>query len=458
MSTRAAVSDLRLAEPSPAGRRPWGRFVVVSDQQPVIPAGGCPLQPVMLGAQDKRQCYGGFSGEVLWPLFHDLPQECSFRPGYWQAWLKVNRKLARAVSRALTCGGDGDDFVWVQDPLLMNVAVELRHLRAACRTAFFLHLPFPAPDLFLKLPWREPLLAGLLAYGQVGFQTERDLDNFRGCVRTLAAEVREERLGPGLWRLCGLAEGRPFSLRAGAFPMGIDCRQLEARAASPEVASRAAALRDSLRGRKLVIGVDRIDRAKGIPEKLRAFAEALTRYPELQDRVSLLQVAVPTRESLPRHAALRAEIERLVGEVNGSFGRPGWVPVHYQHRTLEPDELLAHYQAADVALVTPLKAGMHLGAKEYCAARIDGGGTLVLSEFAGAASQLASGALLVNPFDTQAMARALCRALHMPEPEAAARMGRLREEVRAHDVLWWADAFLAAALAEGAVLDARSAF
>ena len=334
----------------------------------------------------------------------------------------------------------------------------MRSLGAACRTAFFLHLPFPGPDLFCRLPWRERLLAGLLAYDQVGFQTGRDFENFRACARSLATLVTEERIEGDLWRLRGVMDGRRFSLKAGVFPVGIDCRQVATEAATPEVESRLGALLATLRGRKLVVGVDRIDRAKGIPEKLRAFDEMLSRHPELQDRVSLLQVVVPAREGLPRHAVLRAEIEGLVGEINGRFARPGWTPVHYQHRELEREELLALYRAADVALITPLKAGMHLGAKEFCAARVDDRGVLVLSEFAGAASQLAAGALLVNPFDTRAVARTLRRALRCSERESAARMRRMRAEVRAHDVFWWSDSFLVAALAEGAVLDARSAF
>jgi trehalose 6-phosphate synthase len=398
----------------------------------------------MLTAQEKRHGYGGFSGEVVWPLFHDLPGECDFQPAHWQAFLKLNRKFARVTARTLARGASGGDFVWVHDHLLMNLAVELRHLKAACRTAFFLHLPFPSPDLFLQLPWRERVLAGLLAFDQIGFQTERDLASFLACVRWLAPAASATRTGAGLWSLRGSWRGVPFDLRASALPIGVDARQIEERAAGPEVEARVAALRESLSGRQLVVGVDRIDRAHGIPEKLRAFAGALARHPDLQERVRLVQFAIPSRESLPRHAALRGEIERLVGEINGEFGRPGWVPVHYLHREPEASELLAHYRAADVALVTPLKAGMHLMAKEYCAANVEARGALVLSEFAGAAPQLATGALTVNPFDLQGVARTLRQALKMKDRERARRMWRLRDEVRTHDVFWWAESCLAA--------------
>ncbi|HEX9942215.1 MAG TPA: trehalose-6-phosphate synthase [Thermoanaerobaculia bacterium] len=493
----SAAADLRLPEPPPAGR-PAPRCVVVSDRLPIeltreggkgwrvspahsalisaltpvlrerrgiwigwpgvaeeevaglrkvltgfIQEGGFSLRPVLLNAQEERLCYGGFSGEVVWPLFHDLPLECGFNPSHWQAFLKVNRKFARATARTLARGAAGD-LVWVHDHLLMNLAVELRRLDVSSRKAFFLHLPFPTPDLFRKLPWRERLLAGLLAFDQVGFQTERDLGNFLACVQEILPSAREARIGGGLWSVRGSIGGATFDLRTGAFPIGVDARQIGERAARPEVEARAAALRDSLRDRQLVFGVDGMDRAKGIVEKLRAFAETLTRYPELQERVTLVQVAVPSREGLPRHASLRAEIERLVGEINGCFGRPGWVPVHYLYRALHPEELLAYYRVADVAMLTPLKAGMHLGAKEFCAANLEEQGVLVLSEFAGAASQLAAGALLVNPFDAQGVARTLCRALRMKERERKARMRRMREEVRRHDISWWAGSFLAA--------------
>ncbi|HYO13293.1 MAG TPA: trehalose-6-phosphate synthase [Thermoanaerobaculia bacterium] len=407
-----------------------------------IQEGGCSLRPVMLTEEEKRLCYGGFSGEVIWPLFHDQPLECSFSHAYWQACCKVNRKFARMVAKTVAASGSGADLVWVHDALLIGLASELRRLEAPARTAFFLHLPFPSPDIFSKLPWRTQILERLLDYDQIGFQTERDLANFLICVRALLPGATASRSEDGLWTVSGAAS----ETRAGAFPIGIDFAGFAERAARPEVEARRAALRQSLRGRKLVLGVDRLDRSNGIPEKLRAFAELLTRHPELREQVSLVQVVVPSRESLPRHAILRAEVERLVGEINGYFSRPGWVPVHYLHRSLDPEELLAYYRAADVALITPLKAGMGLTAKEYCAADREERGVLVLSEFAGAAPQLSCGALLVNPFDTRETARTLRRALRMKSEERGARMRRLRREVAQHNVFWWAGTFLASLL------------
>jgi trehalose 6-phosphate synthase/phosphatase len=417
-----------------------------------IQEGGYSLRPVALSGRDRT---GGaeFCGETLWPLFHGLPLECTFERSHWQAFRRMNRKYARAAAKAVSLSG-GSDLVWVQDHPLISVALEMRRFGVQAPMAFFLHLPFPSPDLFLMLPWRDRLLGALLAYDQIGFQTTTDLTNFLACVRTLAPWARLSRCGEGLWSV-GVA-GQPSSPRdrgahgttVGVFPIGIDFREVAEGAARPAVAERAAALTAAHAGRQIVLGVDRLDRSKGLPEKLRAFAELLARHPELREKVSLVQVVVPARENLPRYAALRTEIEQRVGEINGRFGVPGWVPVHYVHRWLEPDELRAWYRAADVLLVTPLKAGMELVAKEYCAAKPPGEGVLVLSEFAGAAAQLGHGALLVNPYNVEATARGLHRALRMKPAERAARMGALRSEVQAHDVFWWSDSFLAAALRE----------
>jgi trehalose 6-phosphate synthase/phosphatase len=419
----------------------------------VIQEGGYSLRPVSLTERDIRGAYDGFAGEVLWPLFHEQPVQCRFDPASWQAYRRVNRKFARAVARTMAKSSlrGESDLLWVHNHLLMNLAAELRTLGASCRTAFFLHIPFPAPDLFLKLPWRERLLIGLLSHDQVGFQTARDLKNFLDCMQALGASIEP---ADGLWSVRGETRLGSFRLRAGAFPIGVDYRSIAERAAHPEVAQAAARLRALHLGRQLVLGIDRLDCSKGILEKLDAFAELLGSHADLHERVSLVQFVVPSWENLPRHAELRREIERRVGEINGFFSRPGWIPVHYLQRALDADERLAWCRAADVAFVTPLREGMNLFAKEYCAAcaaNPDERGALVLSEFAGAAAQLgagAMGALLVNPHDAKATARTLLRALRLKAPERSARMRKLRNEVRRHDIYWWAESFLAAALDE----------
>jgi trehalose 6-phosphate synthase len=238
--------------------------------------------------------------------------------------------------------------------------------------------------------------------------------------------------------------------RAGHYPISIDYNAFMRRAAAGDVAAKARELHQLLPKRKLVLGIDRLDYTKGISLRLRAFQDLLVRHPEMRGRVSLIQVVVPSREDIPQYHHMKTEIEQLVGRINGAYARPGgWVPVWYEYRSLSRLELLAYYRAADIALITPLKDGMNLVAKEYCACSIEEDCVLILSEFAGAAAQLAGGALLVNPYDIEGVAEALCAAHAMPADERQARMRRMRRSIRQQDVFWWVDAFLRAAIARG---------
>jgi trehalose 6-phosphate synthase len=324
----------------------------------------------------------------------------------------------------------------------MAMAGELRRLGVASRLAFFLHIPFPPLDIFLKLPWRFPVLQSLLSYDLIGFQTIRDRRNFLQCVRLLLPGARFSGKGTVLG-----VRWEDRDVRVGTFPISIDARALERRAREAPVVEKAASLRADEPGRRIVLGVDRLDYTKGIPQKLEAFRKLLETSPELRGRVTLVQIAVPSREEIPGYREHRTSIERLVGEINGTFTRSGWVPVHYLHRPLEGPRLSAYYLAADVALVTPLKDGMNLVAKEYCATRVSKDGVLVLSEFAGAAAELQRAALLVNPYDVEGVADTLRRALEMPRAEQRARMVRLRRTIRDRDIYHWLDAFLRAAIA-----------
>jgi trehalose 6-phosphate synthase len=322
------------------------------------------------------------------------------------------------------------DFVWVHDYHLMPLGAELRALGSRARCAFFLHIPFPSPDVFLKLPWRAPLLDALLDFDLVGFQTARDRRNFHASAQALGREVRAERTG--------------------YFPISIDYNAFMRRAAAADVAAKARELHRRLPDRKLVLGIDRLDYTKGIALRLRAFQDLLARHPDMRGRVSLIQVVVPSREDIPQYREMKTEIEQLVGRINGQFARPGgWVPVWYEYRNLSRLELLAYYRAADIALITPLKDGMNLVAKEYCACSIEEDCVLILSEFAGAAAQLAAGAVLVNPYDIRGVAEAIRSAHAMPAEERTARMRRMRRAVRSKDVFWWVDSFLGAAISRG---------
>lgn len=399
---------------------------------------GFTLRSVSLTPEEVRNFYEGFSNEVIWPLFHDLQLLCNFDPAYWRTYREVNRKFARVAHETSAAG----DFIWVHDYHLMNVALELRRLGTKARIGFFLHIPFPPPDTFLKLPWRMSLIDALLQFDLVGFQTAHDRRNFLQCVRALIKDAEIDGRGQVVQASVGGRE-----VRIGNFPISIDYNAFMRQAASPEVAARAKELHRMLPNRKLILGIDRLDYTKGIPLRLQAFHDLLTRYPDLQERVSLIQVVVPSREDIAEYRDLKTDIERLVGRINGSFVQPGgWVPVWYVYRSLSRLDLIAYYRAADIGLITPIKDGMNLVAKEYCACSIEEDCTLILSEFAGAAAQLGRSALLVNPYDIEGVADTIHRAYHMDKAERQARMRRMRRSIREYDVFWWVDSFLRAAI------------
>jgi trehalose 6-phosphate synthase len=399
---------------------------------------GFTLRSVPLTADEVHEFYLGFSNEVVWPLFHDLQSLCNFEPAYWRTYCEVNRRFAEVVAANAAPG----DFIWVHDYHLMNVARELRLAGAGARVGFFLHIPFPSPDLFLKLPWRREVLHSLLEYDLIGFQTQRDRRNFVQCVRALVKDAGIEGRGQVL-----LVSALGRVVRVGNFPISIDYNTFMRRAVAPEVAARSRELHRLLPNRKLILGVDRLDYTKGIPLRLKAFQSLLERFPELRERVSYIQVVVPSREDIPRYRELKTEIEQLVSKLNGTFVHPGgWVPVWYVYRSLSRLDLLAYYRAADIALVTPLRDGMNLVAKEYCACSIEEDCALILSEFAGAAAQLGRSALLVNPCDVEGVADAIHQAYHMGRSERQARMRRMRRAIREYDVFWWVDSFLRAAI------------
>ena len=401
-------------------------------------AAGYVLKTVSLTAQQVDNFYLGFANRIIWPLFHDLQSRCDFDPKYWRTYREVNAKYAASIAEH----GAGADLVWVHDYHLMNVGAELRSLGVDARIGFFLHIPFPPLDLFVKLPWRMALLHAFLQYDVIGFQTLRDRRNFVQCLRILVPEARVKGHGQVLVTRYGGRE-----VRIGAFPISIDYNAFVRHASQPEVERLAAQLHQKLPNRKLVLGVDRLDYTKGIPHRLKAFSSALQRYPELRERMSLIQVVVPSRVDIADYHDLKLEIEQLVGQINGEFVRPGgWVPVWYVYGSLSRNDLMAYYRAADVALITPLKDGMNLVAKEYCACSIEEDCVLILSEFAGAAAQLNRGAVLVNPYDIEGVGDALWRAWSMSVEERESRMRRLRRSVRTFDVFWWVDSFLNAAI------------
>jgi alpha,alpha-trehalose-phosphate synthase [UDP-forming] len=399
---------------------------------------GYELVPVLLSEDEVKGFYEGFSNAVLWPLFHDLQSRCDFEPSYWYAYLKVNQKFAESVIEQ----SGGGDFIWVHDYQLIHVAHFIRE-REERQVGFFLHIPFPPLDIFLKLPWRAQILNALLAYDLLGFQTPRDSRNFLTCIQNLLPEAGIDEAGP-------LATVRLGSrtIRVGAFPIGIDYAHFEEGARSEEVEARLADLRGKIGPFELIVGVDRLDYTKGLIERLEAYRDALRRFCELREKVILYQIVVPSREGVPEYQALKATLDQLVGEINGEFSMAGWVPVHYHYKSIPPADLLALYRMARVCFVTSIKDGMNLVAKEFVACQIEGRGVLVLSEFAGAMAQLQEGALPVNPHDIEGMADALHQAMEMDGEERLRRMRRMQEILREQDIFWWVDYYLRAALGE----------
>ncbi|BCR03065.1 trehalose-6-phosphate synthase [Desulfuromonas versatilis] len=397
---------------------------------------GYRLAAVPLSEEEEERYYRGFSNSALWPLFHDLLGNCRFRGDDWQTYLEVNRRFADVVASRT---GE-DDLVWVQDYQLIMVGAQLRELGLRQKLAFFLHIPFPTHDLFRRLPWNREILTALLAYDLVGFQTLRDRRNFVNSAIALIPELQVERRQ----RAQTLIRYQGRIVRVGHFPISIDFAEFNDAARSQEVADAAWYLHENLEGRQVMLGVDRLDYTKGIPERFRAFERALEKYPDLHRNISLLQVVVPSRTQVPDYQDLKQTLDRLSGRINSRFGEPGWIPIHYVFRSLERTQLLAHYRTSEIALVTPLRDGMNLVAKEYCAASVENNGVLILSEFAGAADQLGKHALLVNPYDVEGTADAMHRAFTMPGEERRRRMGMLRTQVRRYDVHHWVRSFLGA--------------
>src|SRR5690349_4965283 len=387
---------------------------------------GMRLVGVPLSDEQVARYYEGFSNGVLWPLFHYLVDQIPLHVRDWEPYLEVNEVFADHVVRHYRPG----DLVWIHDYQLLLLPELLRRRLPDARIGFFLHIPFPSEELFRTLPQPERLLRVLLGADLVGFHTPAYLRHFAASLtQLLGLSVEIDRV-----------QLSDREVRLGVFPMGIDAETFATLARAPEVVTEA----EQLRGQedlKLLVGVDRLDYTKGIPRRLLAYERMLDNQPELREKVRLIQVAVPSRTGVEAYQEFRSLVEGLVGRINGRFGTPSWVPVHYIYRSMSERELVALYRAADVMLVTPLRDGMNLVAKEFVASRIDEDGVLVLSEFAGASWELAE-AIQVNPYDVEATAESYYRALGMTPEERRARLAPLRTRVETYDVHHWAKTFL----------------
>ncbi len=410
----------------------WTGSATPDGQEPPEPfeLEGMRLRPVALTPDDVERYYEGFSNSSLWPLYHDAIETPVYRRSWWDAYRRVNERFARAAAEEAAPGAT----VWVQDYQLQLVPAMLRALRPDLRIGFFLHIPFPPVELFMQLPRRAEILRGLLGADLVGFQRPLAAQNFLRLTRHLLG-LRPR--GAGVEQ-----DGR--TVYAAAFPISIDVPEIETLASSPLIRARADQIRKELGDPKTVIlGVDRLDYTKGIEQRFKAYRELLSENRLTVPEVVMVQVATPSRERVEHYQSLRVKVEREVGRINGDHGRVGVPAVHYLHQSYSRSELVALYCAADVMMVTPLRDGMNLVAKEYVAARVDLGGALVLSEFAGAAGELRQ-AYLCNPHDLQGVKDALMRAVEADPAETSRRMRAMRRHLRAHDVRHWASSFLSA--------------
>jgi len=394
-------------------------------------AGPVKLAMVDLTRVDHDAFYLGYSNGVLWPVFHYRLDLADFDAGYITGYRRVNQLFARKLLPLLR----PDDVIWVHDYHLIPLAAELRALGCTQRIGFFLHIPLPPPLILAAIPGHDWLIRALFAYDLVGFQSKADLHHFAGYVET---EAHAQPLGDNRWR----AFGR--TVHAGAYPIGIDVQEFAELARSKEAVEMYERMKREYYRRKLLVGVDRLDYSKGLPQRMRAFREFLSKNPDLRSSATLIQIASPSRENVSAYTDILHELESLCGSINGNFGELDWMPVRYIHRTVARARLPGLYKASRVALVTPLRDGMNLVAKEFVAAQDEEDpGVLVLSRFAGAAEQLKE-ALLVNPYDTEGTAAAILLALQMPLEERRNRHEALMRTVRQYDVHWWCDTYLQA--------------
>ena len=391
--------------------------------------GGVTFATTPLTREEYDQYYLGFSNNVLWPAFHYRIDLTNFETAFVQGYRRVNQRMAQALAPLI----ESEDMVWVHDYHLIPMAAELRARGVEGHIGFFLHIPFPPPEILQTIPDHEWLVRSLFACDVVGFQTEGDRRNFLRYVTERAGGLDE---GNGKVT----AFGRTTTVKA--YPIGIDVDDFRAMAYAEPADELIERMHRRSFERALVVGVDRLDYTKGLPERLKSFQRLLELYPENRRQVTLLQIAPPTREEVEAYTEIREELEGLTGAINGAFGNFDWTPVRYIHRSIPRDTLAAIFRGSQVGMVTPLRDGMNLVAKEYVAAQDEEDpGVLVLSEFAGAAEDLIE-AVIVNPYDIDDMANALQRAITMSPEERRERHRALMKRVRDRDIVHWREAFL----------------
>ncbi len=384
-------------------------------------------RPVFLSADEIRSYYHGFCNKTIWPLFHYFTQYVVYDDAFWAAYQRVNRRFYHAVIKI----AEPTDTIWIHDYHLMQLPRLIREKLPEAKIGFFSHIPFPSSEIFRLIPWRKEILEGLLGADLIGFHTYGYVRHFINSARYLLGH--EHTMGQ-------LNVGDRV-VKVDAFPMGIDYERFSKGACDCDVAEEVSKIREKTGECKLIFSIDRLDYTKGILQRLQAFDRFLTSNPEFRERVHLMLAVTPSRTKVEHYLALKRQIDEHIGEINGKHGTIGWVPVWYSYRTLSFRSLLAWYCAADVALITPLRDGMNLVAKEFVASKCDGKGVLVLSEVAGAAEEL-SEAIVVNPNDQEDIVAALKEALSMPEQEQIAHNRTMQDRLKQHNVVKWAEEFI----------------
>lgn len=384
-----------------------------------------------LDEQDRQEYYDGYANKTLWPLFHYRTDLAAYERSFDAGYVRVNERFAAALAPLV----ERDDMIWVHDYHLIPLARELRRLGITNRIGFFLHIPWPSRRVLTSLPRHKDLAAALLDYDLIGFQTADSCDAFQGYV----TETLGGRILPG-----GIVDLLGRRVRIGAFPIGIDVADFRRSADSATAQAVHRRMRRSMTGRKMILGVDRLDYSKGLEERFLAYEQLLADDAELREAIFFLQIATLSRDEVEAYQDLRARLDAVSGRINGAYATVDWVPLRYVNRSYRRDELAGVYRAAHVGLVTPLRDGMNLVAKEYVAAQDpDDPGVLVLSQFAGAAEQM-DAALIINPFSREDVAEAIRQAFSMPKPERIARWRELMDGVETQNVSRWRDDFLAA--------------
>jgi trehalose 6-phosphate synthase/phosphatase len=385
--------------------------------------------PVFLNEDAMETFYHGFCNSTIWPLFHYFPSYAQFNADHWNQYKEVNRIFCDAVVNVAR----PDDLIWIQDYHLMLLPQMLRERLPDASIGFFLHIPFPSFEVFRVLPkiWRAGILLGLLGADLIGFHTHHYTQYFLRCVLRILGY--EHSFGQ-------ITIGNRIAI-ADTFPMGIEFNKFQKGSNAPQVIQEYSPLRETFGNRKVILSVDRLDYSKGIINRLEGFEIFLERNPEWRDRVTLLLVVVPSRIGVDHYQFLKQQIDKMVGKVNGRFGSISWTPIVYQYRSLEFEQLVALYRASDVALITPLRDGMNLVSKEYVASRLDQTGVLVLSEMAGASSELGE-AIIINPNNREEISDAIVEALQMPEYEQSRRISMMQIRLEYYNVVHWAEEFL----------------